>query len=154
MAAKDRHGKGEIMKLCIPTEPTFIIPEGNYRAVLINVINLEDKKQVRLLFRVFNSEGKLMNAGKNYNTQDAFTRNGDLRRDLMAWRGRDLTDEEIQSGTFDLETLLGQQADLVINQRRNPKFDKPYVYIAQIHPPGSIVPEAPVAIQPLSRHGY
>lgn len=136
------------MKLSIPKEPTYIVPEGQYRAILTNVINLEDKKQVRLVFHLQNDEGHPFLAGKNYSISDAFTRNGDLRQDLKSWRGRDFTADEARNGSFDLETLLGQQADLVIGHRHNAKFDNPYVFIAEILPAGSIVPEGPIVLQP------
>jgi hypothetical protein len=125
------------MTVIIPYEPSFDVPEGRYRAVLTKVIELKHKDQVRLIFDLM-VPGKRYVAGKNYNIS---LENGTpLRHDLISWRGRDFTEEEIKNAQFDLNSMLGQQADLLLTHTRKDGYKKPFVGIAKILPPGTLLP--------------
>jgi len=134
------------MIIRISREPTFDVPEGKYRAVLTEVINLEDRKtktgwadQVRLLFEIVapQAANTCYLVGKNY--EPSLAKNSDLRKDLAGWRGYDLTEQEIAAGSVNLESMIGKEADIKVAHIKNEGFPKPYVFIKAIRPPGTFI---------------
>lgn len=132
------------MEIAIGRETSFDVPKGKYRAILRDVIQNRPNKhgigpQVRLLFEIQapDESDKDYLAGKNY--EPTLAPGSSLRKDLASWRGRDLTDEEILSGTLDLRSMIGQPADLQIAHVQNIGFAKPFVRIKAIRPPGKLV---------------
>lgn len=130
----------------VPKERSFDVDPGQYRAVLKSVILLKDKKtkkghqdNVRLVFDI-KSAGKgcvQYCAGKNYEPSMAL--GSDLREDLKSWRGHDLTADELNVGAVDLEKLIGSEADLNIGNIENSGHSKPFVFIQEIRPAGTLV---------------
>ena len=132
------------MKISIKKEPNYNAPEGAYRAYLSEVVHLADRKKVRLKFRLLYPNGRDFVAAKNYDI--SLEKGSLLRLHLASWRGRDLSPEEINSCSFDLNLMIGEQADIVLTHFRNTGHTHPYVDIASIQPPGTLVPtpELPV----------
>lgn len=101
------------------------IPAGLYQAVCIGVFDLGMQKnylgnlqyQVRIVFEV----NKTDKQGKRYIVSKTYTNSlgtkANLRKDLIGWRGKDFTDQEIES--FDLDVLIGKNCmlSIVINDK-------------------------------------
>lgn len=128
----------------IPVETSFDVPEGRYRAKLQEVAKLENRQTrngrsdlLRLIFELQSPPRARVQylAGKNYEL--SLSRRSELRKDLKSWRGFDLTEEEVNRGKIDLESMVGQMADVRICHIQNPGYTRPYVCIKSIHPAGT-----------------
>jgi hypothetical protein len=129
------------MKIPIPSEVQYLVPEGKYRAFLREVRYLTSKKQVRLIFEIISKrpgKGRYV-AGKNYDIN--LEKGSPLRQDLASLRGYDLTAEEIEQGDFDCDTLIGTDCDLLIAHISNADYDQPFVAIAKMLPVGALLPK-------------
>jgi hypothetical protein len=127
------------MKIEIPSERIYQVPQGNYRAVLTAVQHLESRGKIRFFFEIIDKHPKLGRyaAGKNYDI--SLAKGSQLREDLARWRGHDLTEEELEAGAVDFEGFVGREGDLEIRHITNESHTTPYCHIAQILPPGSLV---------------
>jgi hypothetical protein len=118
-------------------------PEGVINAVLVDVVDLGDvvttwgtKRQVRLHWEVDaqDSQGDTITVASKYNLSLAGEpKPSNLRRDLKAWRGRDLTPEELRG--FDLESMLGQACRLYIQHSEPNAEGKVFANFTKITPP-------------------
>lgn len=123
-----------------PPGNPWLFPEGNYRAVLVQVKPQHDGK-ARLKFEV-SVPGIFAPyfAAKNYFPDLSI--GSDLRQDLFTWRGHDLTPSETEAGNVDLKKLLWKHADIRVTHIFNESYDQPYVWIERISPPGTLVAPA------------
>src|SRR5271170_6043011 len=106
------------MKISIPKQNNFDVPEGKYRARLTDVIELKD--EVRLRFEIQISDQKYL-AGKNY--EPLLKSGSELRNDLDSWGCINFAEGE----ELDLDALIGKEADLEIQHKHNEGYNKPYV---------------------------
>ena len=131
--------------LDIPRETSFDCPEGSYSATLSEV---RDKPTltttglatyVRLLFEVITPESrkKMMMAGKNFDPKMEKDKASLLRIYLETWLGPEVFKENA-GGQFDLQSLVGRPAEVVLVHICNEKHPKPFVDIQAIHPPGAL----------------
>jgi len=132
------------MIINIPKAPSYNAPEGIYRAVLTEVIELQGKlcnctKEVRLKWKLIYPEHKRVEyfVGKNYCADD--TNCTELVEDLRSWFGSAFDSIGGDDGKIDLEELIGQEADIVVSHIRNTKYEKPFVRVKAIHPPGTLL---------------
>ena len=139
------------MKLTIPPTPNptsntqrppgnaFLIPEGDYRAVLKQMKPHHDGGgKIRLVFTVTVPGCPFPYlAGKNY--LNDLSESSALRGDLYAWRGHDLTPGENQARSIETNDLVGRPADIRINHIENEGHENPFVYVKAIYPPGTLV---------------
>lgn len=142
------------MKLTIPNEKEcFNVPEGQYRATLLRVVERpknytkESEDQVRLVFEIHYPKRTRKEYRAGITIPASLQEGGELREFLRSWRGVDFTEAELEAGSVDLNTLLGQQADLELAHFKNKRFPKPYVHIQAIHPPGTLVKAEPLVEQ-------
>jgi|GEM_PF-1275540 len=137
-----RKGDGSKMKTLkiIPT-PSFIVPEGVYRAKVEAVRDSQEMSggcivnMIRLVFDIYDDTGKyvIYKAGKKYLAD--LTNASDFRKDLINWGILG----DIDCGEFDPETLHGKEADIVMKQYWNPNYPQPYCAIAGIFPAGFMI---------------
>lgn len=76
-------------------------------------------------------ENKIACAGRNF-VQD-LNHGSDLRNFLEMWLGDDFFKDH-SNQEFDMETLIGRQAELVLTHFQSDKYDKPHVNIAAAQP--------------------
>lgn len=126
----------------IPSDETYDLPEGRYRARLVKVRPHTKQSSrgstsiVRLLFEVDvpSLQNKTAMAGRNFIID--LRRQSDLRGFLEAWRGAELFANPSQP--LDLELLVDAPAEVVLRHIKNPSHPRPYVLIESIHPPGAL----------------
>lgn len=142
------------MKLTIPNGgECFDVPEGQYRATLLRIADRpksftkEAEDQVRLVFAIHYPIPTRKEYRAGITCTASLEEGSELREFLRGWRGADFSEEELESGTIDLDALVGQQADLELVHFKNKRFKKPYVHIQSIHPAGTLVKDNPV-VQP------
>jgi hypothetical protein len=133
------HKKETNMKIEIPSERIYQVPQGDYRAVLTAVQHLTSRGKVRFFFEIISKHPKRGRyaAGKNYDI--SLAKGSQLREDLARWRGHDLTEQELEAGSVDFERFVGREADIVIRHIPNGSHKDPFCHIAEILPPGSLV---------------
>lgn len=127
----------------IPCLKEFNLPEGNFRGKLLSVQKKYKQKQksvekqIRFVFEVAvpSIKGKIPVAGRTF--QETMSQDGDLYGFLAQWLGRGFFKE--RSGTaFDLERLVGMEADLHLIHFANEQYENPLVFISSAHPPGML----------------
>ena len=131
----------------MPKIASFDVPEGNYRAVLSEEIELDQPKNgcaklIRLKFDILFPESRtfLYRAGKNYCTDPE---NSDaLIGDLHTLLGDELVNLQDENGEFDLKSLVNREVDIRIEHIHNEKYEKPYVHVAELHAAGKFFPVA------------
>ena len=112
-----------------PPQNPWVIPEGDYRAVLKQAKLHEGK--IRLVFTVTVPGCPFpCLAGKNY-PNDLSTGSA-LRNDLFSWRGHDLTPEEDQAWSI-------EPADIRIVHIENARYENPFVCVKAIYPAGTLI---------------
>ena len=123
------------------SKETYLVPEGIYRATLIEFIDFTetDKKNADLRFKwrinYPTVDGKVYLLGKNYKLDNQSI----LFNDLQSWFPDGLHQFEAQPGQLDLAKLVGQQADIVVGHKLNDNHALPFVYIRSVHPSGKLV---------------
>ena len=132
--------------LPIPAEPCFLLPEGVYRGRLSRVSRARKPKaypnnsseKVRLVFEILNycDQDKVYLAGKSYDP--SLAKGSALRNDLESWEVFNVQAGE-ETGNFDLNTLVGNEADLSIRHIANAGHTEPFVYVEEIRPAGTLV---------------
>lgn len=133
------------MKITIPKQTSFDVPEGQYRVKLRDVCELSRKRmdcdsQVRLVFDVVfpNDKRKQFKLGKNYCAD--CDHSSELIADLEAWLGDDLANLQDDGGKLDLAKLKGREADVDVSHISNEKYEQPFVYIKGMYEPGTLLP--------------
>src|SRR5437879_4627556 len=107
------------------SKPFTPAPAGLHRAVCVDVVDLgwlEDnfdtskrKPKVRLVWEIEEEmeAGKRFLIASQYNVPISLTsKKSSLVKDLIAWRGRPFTDEELKA--FDTERLIGAPCQLSV----------------------------------------
>lgn len=120
--------------------PSFIVPEGFYRAKVEAVRDSQEVSgdcivnMLRIVFDIYDDTGKYVKyrAGKKYLAD--LSNKSDFRKDLINWGILSHSD----CGEFNPETLIGKEADIVIKQHWNPNYPQPYCAVAGIFPAGSM----------------
>lgn len=112
---------------------TFEIhPAGQYRGVCVDVVDMGEvereyegkvtmQKRLRI---VFETDAELDNgetATVAFFASQTISKNSNLGKALKTWLGRDLTSEEVREG-FDLESMIGQPAWLMISHSEDDKY--------------------------------
>lgn len=132
-------------------ETSFMIPEGRWRARLIDVSTRqkgedeEAKTLVRLLFAVEvpGSTGIKFLAARNFHPNLQW--GSALHAFLYGWLGENLRLIEEDDG--DLRALVGREGEVLIRHWHSGQ-DKPFVNIESIRPLGSVpVPPQPMAMR-------
>lgn len=94
-------------------------PDGVHDAVTVDVVDngmvdgqFGPKHKLTIVWQIEEcmESGKPFLVSKRYNA--SIHPKSTLRKDIKSWRGKDLTDQEAQE--FDLESVIGSQAQLVI----------------------------------------
>ena len=83
-------------------------------------------------------------AGRTFNFE--LSRRSELRSFVESWLGADFFS---RNTTVDFEQLVGRSADLNLIHRHNDGYDRPYVFIEEIHQAGTLkLTEQPAVQQP------
>jgi hypothetical protein len=123
-------------------------PEGVHLAVCCDVVEMngvrtafgvKDLLSIRWQIDELNPEFEEPGYGPQpYLVTRRYTRSLDvksnLRRDLVSWRGRQFTREEMKAG-FDVERLIGANCQLQIQHVTKPDVDKTYANVINVMPP-------------------
>lgn len=108
------------MSMTLKNESKFVpCPDGCHEAVCVDIVDLGivssrfgDKHKLKFVWEV----DQKMKDGRPFTVQQRYTwslgKKSNLRKDLLAWRGRDFTAEELKG--YDLERLLGTPCRLVV----------------------------------------
>ena len=140
--------------LTIPMDNTFNLPEGQYRGRLVTISrrpNLSGDaagEQVRFLFEmdIPSITRNIPMAGRNFALN---LRGGsELRRFLESWLGRRFFEANCGK-TFELESLVGREADLVLIHFQQVGYNKPMVFIQSAAPAGTLA----LTEQPTTKEG-
>jgi len=121
----------------------FNCPEGRFKAVLEAAeqpnkrINRPCAEQVRLRFRVTTSDGREYLVGKTYCADLCW--GTELYSDLDSWTDGNFDEFLNDDGEIDLDLFINKKADLVITHFVDGKYEKPFVKIAEIFPPGTLI---------------
>lgn len=131
------------MKIHIPRKTTFEVPEGCHRAILRDLIKVEDKikgctDQVRFVWEIEKLNDKRLQylAGKNYCTDCG--NSSVLLGDLGVWLGEELSNLGDAQGDVELDQLKGRPADILIEHIHNPNYQKPFANVKGVYPPGTL----------------
>ena len=134
------------MMLNIEKLKCFDLPEGNYRARFTEnkpILKMKDGKSVnycRLLFEVTQGSQIDKCAGRNF--LPCLVKNSQLREFLCSWLGSGVF-ETTSSRKFELDSLIGKEADIVIRHIINGPDMPPFCQLAAIYPAGTLVTEPP-----------
>lgn len=138
-----RNERRYMLEVEIPKEITFDLPVGNYRATIVNIKPMFRQggdgahEWIRFLFEVQirSLSAYTCMAGRNFKLD--LNPGSELRNWLTGLLGgRFFTD---RSGTsMDLEKLIGTRCDVVLQHYQTPKYDKPMVLVAEVHPAGTL----------------
>ena len=142
------------MILPFEADKTFNCPPGNHRATLYEVREQQKATKdgtdvfIRFVFRMDDvcSESKEVVTGKNF--VPTLSQGGDLRLMLEIWLGEKFVEEQHKTGNWNLKTLEGQKADLVIRHIKNRGYKKPFVNIEQILAPGTLISIPQIGTEP------
>lgn len=128
------------MKLEIKQTANWNVPAGHYRATLNNIIGTKKRvEEVRFIFTVHDPKAPRRQYVAGITFEADLEPGSELREFLRSWRGTDFTEEEEEEGNFDMESLIGNDADVEIAHIKNKRYANPYVLIQSIHPPGTLV---------------
>lgn len=132
-------------KITIPPQVTFLVPEGKFKAKVIQCIELDEEPtdegpvaMVKVNFQVFVPGATNIEYRAGKKMLRSLEPGSDLRKLLTILRGRDFTPEEIAKGQFDPQELMGLEADIKIQQIPNKNHRTPYCAIMGFYPPGSV----------------
>ena len=131
------------MKIQIPKTPSFDVPEGDYRARITDVVDVDRcSKLIRMKFEIVSPVNKQFQylAGKNYCADSK--ESDSLIEAVRLFLGDKLPDLQDENGEFDPKSLVNMEVDIRIEHIHNDNYDKPFVHVAEIHPPGRLVPDA------------
>jgi hypothetical protein len=107
-----------------------IVPDGEYRARLINIREFQNGYGDRLGFD-FKVDGTITNdVLLTYSTAPNLSRSGKLAGLLESLLGRPLDDYELENG-FDIEDMVGINCNIVVSEARN-KSGKVYSSITYV----------------------
>ena len=130
----------------IPAENSFLLPEGTYRAKLSRVFRKrkldhrtgDSVEKIRLLFDILNysTRNKSYSAGKTYDP--CLAKGSQLREDLETWKVFKIEAGESTS-SFDLDKLVGDEADIRVRHITNRTYPDPFVFIEEIRPAGTLI---------------
>ncbi len=131
------------MQITIPMNNVFHLNEGNYRGQLQTLSVIPPRKKtgpgegIRLLFRmnIPSIKREIPMAGRSFVLN--LRSKSDLRQFLDDWLGADFFESNAGSA-FDLETLIGREADLTLAHYHQVGYEKPMTYIQSASPPGTL----------------
>tara|TARA_X000001388_G_scaffold49229_1_gene35362 strand:- start:772 stop:1467 length:696 start_codon:yes stop_codon:yes gene_type:complete len=105
------------------------LPKGQYEGVCYKVVDMgtteqeyegvkSKKKRVLITFEI---QGQKMSDDRPFVISRTYTaslfESAALRKDLVSWRGRNFTEEELQG--FDIDKLLGKTANIEVGETKN-----------------------------------
>lgn len=114
-------------------------PEGNHVAVCYGVFDMGthpgfENKMARKVRICWELSDEMMSDGRPFTVSALYTMSlnekSNLRRDLVSWRGRQFSDEEIKA--FDLANLLGKPA--MVGVIHAPDGDKVWANVSSVTP--------------------
>ena len=122
-------------------EISYRPPEGKYRLVFTGCKVIKgkkaDSKKVRVTWDVLcpADENFQYRVWKDYFIEDGIPKY--LKADLIRIFGRDLGEFEDDEGLFDVDKLMGKEADAVIVHKYTDEYEDPLVQVKSLYPPGS-----------------
>ncbi len=131
------------MKLKLGLDDIFDCPEGKYRAVLERVgepkkrMNRPCQVQVRLVYRVKTPTQKEHLIGRTFCADLGY--GSELYHFLESWLDGQFDALLDENGELDLNLLVGKEADVLVTHKDGGTHKKPFVNIAGIFPPGTLV---------------
>jgi hypothetical protein len=131
------------MKLKLGTNDIFDCPEGQYKAVLERIgepkkrINKPCAAQVRTTFRARLATGKEYLVARTFCADLGY--GSEFYSFLESWTDGKFETLLDDNGEVDLNLLIGKEADLLITHYDDGTHSKPYVKIAGVFPPGTLI---------------
>jgi hypothetical protein len=122
-------------------EISYKTPEGKYRLVFVRYKTIKGKKagskKVRVTWDVLYpaDENFQYRVLKDYFIEDGIAKH--LKTDLVRIFGRDLGEFDDNEGIFDVDKLMGKEADAVIVHKYTDEYKDPLVQVKSFYPPGS-----------------
>jgi hypothetical protein len=139
------------MLIPIEQESSFLCPEGYHRATFLHGRFVNDDTQIRLTFGVHpdGKGGYKYLVAKNYDK--SLKRGSQFRNMLKSWRGHDLTQQEVETGFINLDSLKGKEVDIEVRHIHTERYDKPFVNLHAVFPPGTHIQEKPCPKNPIKQ---
>ena len=126
------------MAFTFPKITSFDTPEGDYRAVVRNAFEMKDGA-LRIVFEILSLDHCALTfvAGKSYAPGKQA-----VADDLFDWLGLAGVQEILNTDrTIDAAKLKGRFADIRVTHITNDDYEKPFVFVSEINPPGALTPE-------------
>ena len=126
------------MAFIFPRKITYGTPQDDYRTFVREAFEMADGT-LRIVFQIVSLTDKILIylAGKNYAPGKQT-----IADDLFDWLGLEGVQKILKpDGTIDVAKLKGLHADIRVVHVHNDAYEKPYVYVSKITPPGELTPD-------------